>query len=72
MALIVGAEEFDQLFLGIRFSKIEGDILFAYAFDEECVAEIVDKYALHISIIASGILDREIGIVMVLPKVTLN
>lgn len=72
IALIVGAEEFDRLFLGIRFSEVDGDILFAYAFDEERAAEIEDRYALHISIVASGILEREIGIVMVLPKVTLN
>lgn len=72
MALVVGAEEFDRLFLGIHFGEVDGDILFAYAFDEECAAEIEDKYALHISIIASGILSREIGIVVVLPKVTLH
>lgn len=72
MALVVGGEEFDRLFLGIQFSEVDGDILFAYAFDEECATEIEEKYALHISILASTILAREIGIVMVLPKVTLS
>ena len=68
MALIVGAREFDRLFLGVEFSEVDGDILFAYAQNEECAAEIEDKYALHISIIAQQILERPIGIVMVLPK----
>jgi hypothetical protein len=68
MALIVGADNFDRLFRGIRFDEADGDILFAYAVDEYRAAEIEDNFALHISIIASAILEREIAIVMVLPK----
>jgi hypothetical protein len=34
MALIVGAKEFDHLFLGVRFSEVDGDILFCFARDE--------------------------------------
>jgi hypothetical protein len=69
MALIVGAEEFDRLFLGVQFSEVDGDILFVYALDEDRAAEMEDSYALHISIIAKDILKREISIVMVLPRV---
>ena len=69
MALIVGAEEFDRLFLGVQFSEVDGDILFVYALDEDRAAEMEDSYALHISIIATDILKREISIVMVLPRV---
>ena len=69
MALIVGAEEFDRLFLGVQFSEVDGDILFVYALDEDRAAEMEDSYALHISIIATDILKREISIVMVLPTV---
>lgn len=43
-------------------------MLFVYAKDEEAAAEIEDTFALHISIIATGILKRQIGIVMVFPK----
>ena len=68
MALIVGADNFDRLLRGIRFDEVDGDILYAYAADEYRAAEIEDNYALHISIIASAILNREIAIVMVLPK----
>jgi hypothetical protein len=69
MALIVGATEFDRLFLGVQFSEVDGDILFVYALDEERAAEMEDKDALHISIIATDILKQEIAIVMVLPRV---
>jgi hypothetical protein len=68
MALIVGSATFDRLFGGVHFDEVDGDILFVYAKDEEAAAEIEDSFALHISIIATEILKREIGIVMVLPK----
>jgi hypothetical protein len=68
MAFIVGASTFDRLFQGIRFGEVDGDTLFVYAKSEEVAAEIEDKFALHISIIATGILERQIGIVMVFPK----
>jgi hypothetical protein len=58
------------LFLGVQFSEVDGDILFVYALDEDRAAEMEDKYALHISIIATDILKQEIAIVMVLPRVT--
>jgi hypothetical protein len=48
--------------------EVEGDILFAYAKDEETAAEMEENFALHISIIATDILKREIGIVLVLPQ----
>jgi hypothetical protein len=48
---------------------VDGYLLYAFAKDEERAAEIEDNYALHISIIASKILEREIEIVLVLPKV---
>ena len=69
MALVVGAKEVDRLFLGVQFSEVDGDILFCFAMNEELAAEMEDKYALHISIVATDILKREIGIVMVLPRV---
>ena len=59
----------DRLFPGVQFSEVDGDILFCFAMNEELAAEMEDKYALHISIVASDILRTEIGIVMVLPRV---
>ena len=68
MALIVGAATFDRLFAGVRFDEVDGDILYVFAKDEEAAAEIEDNFALHISTIATDILKREVGIVLVLPK----
>lgn len=69
MAIIVGAKEFDRLFPGVQFSEVDGDILFVFARNEETAAEMEDKYALHISIVATDILKTDISVVMVLPKV---
>jgi hypothetical protein len=68
MALIVGGTTFDRLFSGVRFDEVDGDILYVYAKNEETAAEMEDNFALHISIIATDILKREVGIVLVLPK----
>jgi hypothetical protein len=68
MALIVGADNFDRLFLGVQFDEFDGTVLYVYAADEYRAAEIEDTFALHISTIAAAILKREIPIVMVLPQ----
>jgi hypothetical protein len=52
----------------VRFDEVDGDILSVYARDEETAAEVDDNFALHVSIIATDILRREVGIVVVLPK----
>ena len=52
----------------MRFDEVDGDVLFVFAKDEETAAEIEDNFSLHISIIATNILQREVGIVLVLPK----
>jgi hypothetical protein len=69
MALIVGAEQYDRLFLGFQCTEVEGDILFVDALDEDCAAEIEDRFSLHISIIAAEILGADIAAVVVLPGV---
>jgi hypothetical protein len=57
-----------RLFAGVEFNEVDGDILFVYAQCEDCAAEMEDRFAPHISIIAAEILMRDIGIVMVLPR----
>lgn len=69
MALVVGAEQYDRLFLGFQCTELEGDILFVDALDEDCAAEIEDRFSLHISLIASDILKRDVGFVIALPRV---
>jgi hypothetical protein len=68
IALIVGDTTFDRLFSGVRFDEVDGDILYACAKNEETAAEMEDSFALHISIIATDILQREVGIALVLPQ----
>jgi hypothetical protein len=68
MALIVGGATFDRLFAGVRFDEVDGDLLYVYASDEEAAAEMEDGFALHISMIATDILKREINFVLVLPR----
>jgi hypothetical protein len=68
MALIVGADTFDRLFAGAWYDEVDGDVLYVYAKDEEAAVEIEDTFSLHISIVATDILKREVGIVLVLPK----
>jgi hypothetical protein len=69
IALIVGAKTFDRLFAGIRFDETDGPMLYAYAKNEDIAAEIEDEFPLHIATIASKIVDREIELVVVMPKV---
>ena len=64
MALIVGANTFDRMFAGVRFDEVDDDILFVYSKDEDTAAKMEDEFALHISIIASRILGREIKVVL--------
>ncbi|MBB4391804.1 hypothetical protein GGD62_000872 [Bradyrhizobium sp. ERR14] len=47
---------------------MDGDILYVYARDEDAAAQMEDEFALHISIIASKILERPINVVLVLPR----
>lgn len=68
MALTVGADEFDRLFLGVEFAEVDGDILYVLALNEDLATELEEKYGAHIAAIASRILKRPIDIVMVLPK----
>lgn len=72
MALIVGADRFDRLFRAVRFYEVDSDILYVYARDEDAAAEMEDEFALHISIIASKILDRQINVVLVLSRQLMN
>lgn len=69
IALIVGAEQYDRLFLGFQCTEPEGDILFVGALDEDCAAEIEDRFSLHIAIVATEILKADVASVVVLPRV---
>jgi hypothetical protein len=69
IAQVVGAETFDRLFSGIRFDEIDGNLLFAFARDEDVAAEIEDDFSHDLALIASIIIGQNIDVVVVLPKV---
>lgn len=69
MALIVGAETFDRLFLGVEFAEVEGHVLYVFAPTEAQAAELEEKFSLHLIIIATDVLKHDIDIVMVMPRV---
>jgi len=69
MAGVVGAETFDRLFAGIRFDKIDGTMLYAFARDDEIASDIEDGYSSYIAAVASRVLKTQVDIVVVLPKV---
>lgn len=66
---VLGASEFDRIFVGVRFAEVDGPLLYVYASNETTAAEIEDGFALLIADIASRILRRAIDVVVVLPKV---
>ncbi|MCA1434670.1 hypothetical protein I6F33_17055 [Bradyrhizobium sp. BRP20] len=69
VAAILGANEFDRVFAGVRFAEVEGPLRYVYAKDEPAAATIEDDFSLLIADIASRVLKQEIEIVLVLPKV---
>jgi hypothetical protein len=69
VASVIGATVFDRVFAGVSFAEIDGPLLYVYARDEASAGEIEDDFALMIAGIASRILQRDVELVVVLPKV---
>jgi hypothetical protein len=69
VASVIGANVFDRIFAGVKFAETDGPLLYVYSRDEESAAEIEDDFSLLIADIASGILKREVELVVVLPNV---
>jgi hypothetical protein len=69
VAQVIGAKVFDRVFSGVRFAEAEGHLLYVYASNEECAAEIEDDFSLLIADIASRVLNYDVELVVVLPKV---
>ena len=69
MAGIVGAETFDHVFAGIRFDEIEGTMLYAFARNEDVASDIEDSYSPLIAAVASRVLNKQVDVVVVMPKV---
>jgi hypothetical protein len=69
VASVIGGNMFDRVFAGVRFAETDGPLLYVYSRDEESAAEIEDDFSLLIADVASRILQREVELVVVLPKV---
>jgi hypothetical protein len=69
VASVIGANMFDRVFAGVRFAEADGSLLYVYSRDEESAAAIEDDFSLLIADVASRILQREVELVVVLPKV---
>jgi chromosomal replication initiation ATPase DnaA len=64
----VSGKTFDRLFKGASVDAIDGDVLYVSARNEDCAAEIEDRFALHIANIATHVLGTKVGLVMAVPK----
>jgi len=56
--MIVGAENYDRLFLGAFFSEVEDSILYVFARTEELAAEIELPAVRHFSAVYTGVPSR--------------
>jgi hypothetical protein len=69
VANVIGATVYDRVFAGVRFTEVDGHLLYVYAKDEQCAAEIEDDFSLLIANVASRLLKSYIELVVVLPRV---
>jgi len=69
VAAVVGAETFDRLFAGVHFDASNAPLLYVYVQDDETAEEVAEYHAHHMILAASGVLKRNIDIVLVLPSI---
>ena len=67
ISLIVRAENYDRLLLAAVFGEIDEKILYVFAATESLAAEIEEKFALHLSIVASQVAGTPVDFVVALP-----
>lgn len=69
MNMIAGAEDYDRLFLGVEIGEVHDGILYVFVKNPQIAAELEAKYAPQFALVSSPILQRDIQIVNVLPKI---
>src|ERR1700682_2159413 len=67
MGQIVGAENYDRLFIGVAFNEVADQILYAFAPTKSLAAEIEESFAQHLSIVADQVTGAKVEFVQVLP-----
>lgn len=66
--MIVGAEAYDDLFLGFECGEIIEGIAHIYAKTEYCASRIEAEYAVQVGYAVGSVVNRHIKLVNVLPK----
>ena len=66
--LMLGASEFDRLFLGFEIDEVHGEVLYASARSEYCADMIAERYPLEVAKAAEDILGLTISFVQVMSK----
>lgn len=69
MNMIMGAEDYDRLFLGVEIGDVHDGILYVLAKSPWIAAELQAKYTAYFALVSSHILQRDIQIVNVLAKI---
>lgn len=69
MNMLVGAEDYDRLFLGVEIGDVHDGILYVFVNNPKIAAELEAKYGPQFAVVCSPILQRDIQIVNVLPKI---
>lgn len=69
MNMVAGAKDYDRLFLGFEIGDVHDGILYVFVKNPQIAAELEAKYAPQIAVVCSPILERDIQIVNVLPKI---
>ena len=66
--MILGAKEYDRLFLGFECGELIGDVVHVYARSEYCAARIDSHYSPHVAVAVESVIGRPVKTVTVLPK----
>jgi hypothetical protein len=69
VAKVIGAKVFNGIFARARFAETDRPLLYVYARNQDCAAEIEDDLSLLIANIASKVLKHYNELAVVLPKV---
>jgi hypothetical protein len=70
--MLLGAKEYDRLFLGFECGNILGDIAHVYAGSDYLAGRIDSDYTLHIAIAIESVIRRPVKRVNVLPRTYMN
>jgi len=65
--MLLGAEDYDHLFIGVQFTTLRWGIL-TLQVEGEHAEEIENRYRLHIAFVAESVLQRAVNVLNVLSE----